>query len=129
MQEDSIKFRIRRYFPSEDHSEHVFYEIPSVEGMTVLEGLWYIVNNIDGSLSFRYSCRGAVCGSCAMKINGAIDLACHIQISSLLPGVIDLEPLPYFAVNDFVVSHAGVLRDQGLVYLQRGSYFLPVLRI
>ena len=105
MPDNAIKIRIRRYNPSEDRSEHVFYEIPSVEGMTVLEGLWYIVNNIDGSLSFRYSCRGAVCGSCAMKINGVIDLACHLQISSLLPGVIDLEPLPYFPViKDLVVD-------------------------
>lgn len=105
MHEDGIKLRIKRYYPSEDRSEHVFYEIPFVDGLTVLEGLWYIVNNIDGSLAFRYSCRGAVCGSCAMKINGVIDLACHTQISSLLPGVIDIEPLPYFTViKDLVVD-------------------------
>ncbi|MFQ5951807.1 MAG: succinate dehydrogenase iron-sulfur subunit [Candidatus Omnitrophota bacterium] len=105
MAASKVNFRIRRFDPEKDKSEYAFYEIPHVKGMTVLEGLWYIVDNIDGSLSFRYSCRGAVCGSCAMKINGVIDLACHIQISSLLPGVINVEPLPYFTViKDLVVD-------------------------
>ena len=81
------------------------YEIDFKPGMTVLEALYYIAENIDGSLSFRYSCRGAVCGSCAMIINGTITLACHTQISALLPGKIKVEPLPKFKVlKDLVVE-------------------------
>ena len=42
---------------------------------TVLEGLFAIQEHHDGSLCFRYCCRAAVCGSCAMYINGRYRLA------------------------------------------------------
>ena len=73
--------------------------------MTVLEALWHIVRHVDGSLAFRYSCRGAVCGSCAMIINETITLACHTQVSDLLPGPVTIEPLPRMRViKDLVVD-------------------------
>lgn len=101
-------FRIKRYDRAEEKSEFVTYHVPYTEGMTILDGLFKIVETIDGSLAFRYSCRGAVCGSCAMKINGMITLACNTQITSLLPGPITIEPLPQFKVlKDLVVDMEG----------------------
>jgi len=52
-------------------------------GMTVLEALFHVQEKIDGSLCFRYSCRGAVCGSCAMLINKVPRLACRTQVSEV----------------------------------------------
>ncbi len=49
--------------------------------MTVLDALFHIQEEIDDSLAFRYSCRGAVCGSCAILINGMPLLACKTQVS------------------------------------------------
>ena len=49
------------------------------EGMTVLDGLHYIKENLDPTLAWRYSCRMGVCGSCGMLINGQ-PLACNTQI-------------------------------------------------
>lgn len=72
--------------------------------MTVLAALLWIQDNLDGTLAFRYSCRGAVCGSCAMAINGSIDLACRVNLSEL-PSDITLEPLPNMPIlKDLVVD-------------------------
>lgn len=96
---------IKRYDPDQDKSWIQDYTIALKPGMTVLEALYFIAENLDGSLSFRYSCRGSVCGSCAMMINNTITLACHTQISDLLPGKIRIAPLPRFKVlKDLVVE-------------------------
>jgi succinate dehydrogenase / fumarate reductase iron-sulfur subunit len=50
----------------------------------VLEALLHVHDNIDDTLSFRYSCRGAVCGSCGMLINRVPRLACRTQLAALL---------------------------------------------
>lgn len=105
MTTQKVEFQVKRFDPAENKSWIDTYTIPIEKGMTVLEGLWYIMQNIDGSLSFRYSCRGAVCGSCAMMIDGTNTLACKTQISKLLPGTIKIEPLPRLKVlKDLVVD-------------------------
>jgi len=71
-----INFHITRYNPESDHAPYVkTYTIPVREGMTVLDGLHYIKDNLDSSLAWRYSCRMGVCGSCGMSINGRLNLA------------------------------------------------------
>jgi succinate dehydrogenase / fumarate reductase, iron-sulfur subunit len=71
----------------------------------VLAVLIRIRDEIDGTLSFRSSCRSAVCGSCAMVINGKLDLACRTQVSAFNTDTIILEPLPNFEViRDLVVD-------------------------
>ncbi len=57
------------------------YKVDTKKGMTVLDALFQIQDRMDPSLSFRYSCRGAVCGSCSMLINKEPRLACRTQIS------------------------------------------------
>jgi succinate dehydrogenase / fumarate reductase iron-sulfur subunit len=64
-----------------------------------------IRDEIDGTLAFRSSCRSAVCGSCAMVINGKIDLACRTQAASFGTKTIILEPLPNMQIiKDLVVD-------------------------
>ena len=105
MQETTTTFAVQRYDPADGRRWVQEYTIPVRPGMTVLEALWEIVHHVDGSLSFRYSCRGAVCGSCAMRINDTITLACHTQVASLLPGLIAIAPLPRMTVlKDLVVD-------------------------
>jgi succinate dehydrogenase / fumarate reductase iron-sulfur subunit len=50
-------------------------------GPMVLDGLIWIKNNIDATLTFRRSCREGICGSCAMNINGQNTLACTKSMS------------------------------------------------
>lgn len=59
------------------------FEVPIEKGMDVLDALFYIQDHLDSTLSFRYACRGAVCGSCGMTINKVPMLACKTQILSI----------------------------------------------
>jgi succinate dehydrogenase / fumarate reductase iron-sulfur subunit len=80
----SFTFQIYRFDPSrDDEPSYRTYTIDVQEGTTVLEALLRIQTEQDGSLSFRYACRGAVCGSCAMMINGREGLACRVQVHAL----------------------------------------------
>jgi succinate dehydrogenase / fumarate reductase iron-sulfur subunit len=74
-------------------------------GMTVLEAILQIQDEQDGTLAVRYSCRGAVCGSCAILINGKFDLACRVQLQNVGTETIVLEPLPNLnIIKDLVVD-------------------------
>lgn len=82
----------------------VVFEVPHDHDMTVLSALLWIQDHLDGTVAFRYSCRGAVCGSCAMVINGAIGLACRTHLRDL-PVEVFLEPLPNMPIQkDLVVD-------------------------
>lgn len=87
------KFKIFRFDPDKDKKARFeTYKIEWVPGQTVLDGLNYIRDNIDGSLAYRSSCREGVCGSCAMHINGKYCLACEQQLK-VLPDTIKIRPL------------------------------------
>jgi succinate dehydrogenase / fumarate reductase iron-sulfur subunit len=79
------------------------YQVPVREGMTVLDGLHYIKDNLDASLAWRYSCRMGVCGSCGMLLNGRPTLACNTQILHIADTDLTVGPLPNFnIVRDLV---------------------------
>jgi len=85
MRTQSFNFRIQRFDPKRDEEAYYqTYRLDAPEGMTVLEALLRIQAEQDGSLAFRYACRGAVCGSCAMMIDGREELACRTQVHGLL---------------------------------------------
>ena len=92
-------FKIFRYDSSKDEPPRFqSFEVPGEKGMTVLEGLIYIQNYLDGSLAFRSSCRAGVCGSCAMHINGIYRLACETQIFSLKSKTVTIRPMAHLKV-------------------------------
>ena len=99
-------FRILRFDAAIDQSpcfQDFIYE--TEEKKSLLEVLMDIRNDEDCSLSFRYSCREAVCGSCAMVINGRFDLACRTMIESLGTSLIVIEPLPNLEIQkDLIVD-------------------------
>ena len=104
---DTYTFKILRYDIKEPDKEPHFesYRIKVIPGLTVLAMLLRIRDEIDGTLSFRCSCRSAICGSCAMVINGKIDLACRTQVATFGTDTIILEPLPNFEIiKDLVVD-------------------------
>ena len=106
MEPTAFTFAIERYDPESDESPRVqHYEVEVTDGMTVLEALLRIQAELDGSLAFRYACRGAVCGSCAMLINGEVALACRTQVNGLWTDVITVGPVPNQPVlKDLVVD-------------------------
>ncbi|MEM6847181.1 MAG: succinate dehydrogenase iron-sulfur subunit [Pseudomonadota bacterium] len=66
-------------------------------GPMILDGLFYIKNKIDPTLSFRRSCREGICGSCSMNINGLNGLACTSGMDEQR-GPVTLHPLPHMPV-------------------------------
>ncbi len=103
---DAITLSVSRYRP-EQESEPIFqdYEVPFHKDWAILDALNYVKDELDGSLSFRWSCRMGVCGSCGMMVNGQPTLTCAAFLSSYLPGPIRIEALRFFPiVRDLVVD-------------------------
>jgi succinate dehydrogenase / fumarate reductase iron-sulfur subunit len=94
-----IHFHVARYNPESDRAPYVqTYQVPVSEGMTVLDALHYIKENLDPSLVWRYSCRMGVCGSCGMLLNGRPALACNTQILHIADADLAVAPLPNFEI-------------------------------
>ncbi len=118
-----VTLKIFRYNPEKDKRGHYeTYQFEADENERVLDLLELVKGHFDGTLSFRRSCAHGVCGSDAMRINGANRLACKTLVRDVgdkmtiepLLGlkvmkdlIVDMEPffdnyrkvLPYF-IND-----------------------------
>jgi succinate dehydrogenase / fumarate reductase iron-sulfur subunit len=76
-----LTFSLQRFNPEIDRQPHVEeYRLDVGRGATVLDCLIRIKHELDGTLALRYSCRSAICGSCAMDINGSEKLACRTSV-------------------------------------------------
>jgi succinate dehydrogenase / fumarate reductase iron-sulfur subunit len=103
-----LSFTVRRCNPELDIVAHdESYRLEIARGMTVLDALIRIKNEQDGSLTFRYSCRSAICGSCAMTINGAEKLACRTSVRKEWEryGAVSIAPLRNLPVLKDLVVH------------------------
>lgn len=87
-------------------------EIPFGDNWSVLDALNHIKDEIDGTLSHRWSCRMGVCGACGVNVNGRPVLACTTPLRDLLPGPVRVEPLAHLPiVRDLVVDITDFLRN------------------
>jgi fumarate reductase iron-sulfur subunit len=103
---DRIGLQVARYRPDEE-SEPVFqeYEVPCPKDWVVLDALNFVKDHLDGTLSYRWSCRMGVCGSCGMTVNGEPKLTCATFLADYAPGPVRVEPLRNFPViRDLVVA-------------------------
>ncbi|MBF0263270.1 MAG: 2Fe-2S iron-sulfur cluster binding domain-containing protein, partial [Magnetococcales bacterium] len=74
-------------------SEWREYTVSATPTTTILTVLEEIKGEQDGTLTFRQSCRSAICGSCAMKIGGRTRLACKTHVGSVArDGVVVIAP-------------------------------------
>jgi succinate dehydrogenase / fumarate reductase iron-sulfur subunit len=126
----TVHLRVRRFNPEKDEEpwwgEYTLADISPTD--SVLDLLHLVKWTMDGTLSLRRSCAHGVCGSDAMRINGANALACKTLVARLANGnadvnvqvepilglpvlkdlIVDMEPffehyrsvLPYFVNND-----------------------------
>jgi succinate dehydrogenase / fumarate reductase iron-sulfur subunit len=93
-------FRIFRFDPlQDDHPYFKDFSYETAEKKSLLEALMQIRNEQDCTLSFRYSCREAICGSCGMVVNGKFDLACRFDLGSLQSSLVVVEPLPNLEIQ------------------------------
>ncbi len=114
---DRITMQVTRYRPEEESGESVQeYEVPCPKDWVVLDGLNYIKDRLDGSLSYRWSCRMGVCGSCGMTVNGEPKLTCETFLSEYGSGPVRVEPLKNFPViRDLVVEIGDFMRKLVMV--------------
>ncbi len=105
-----VTVRIQRFNPDKDNKPFLQdFQFPLEPGMTVLDALHKIKTEIDGSLTYRRSCRHAICGSCAMNINGSNMLVCNRSLSTMLDknAAVTIRPLPYLPIiKDLVVDRS-----------------------
>ncbi|MDA2937905.1 succinate dehydrogenase/fumarate reductase iron-sulfur subunit [Acidobacteria bacterium AH-259-A15] len=103
--QETVQLEIFRYRPDRE-SEPTFqtYEVPFREDWVVLDAINYIKEQIDGTLSYRWSCRMGVCGSCGMMVNGIPKLTCAVFLRDYHEGKIRVEPLSGFPVERDLVS-------------------------
>lgn len=105
--EETVEIKVFRYDPEVEAKQEPRFDtfhVPFEKGMTVLDAVMYARDHYDSSLTFRHSCRQAICGSDAFFINGRQRLGCQTQIAELDTPV-RIEPLPHQeVVKDLVVE-------------------------
>ena len=79
-----VTLKIERYSPETEQRRLESHTVDVVETATLLDVLDVIKDEVDGSLTFRKSCRMAVCGSCGMRMDGAAVLACKTPMKPLV---------------------------------------------
>lgn len=121
--------RIRRFNPDVDKKPYwQDFQIEVTPETTVLGALEEIKAEQDGSLTFRRSCRHAICGSCAMMINRRNTLVCSKPLAPTLDkkGVVTIEPLPYLPVIKDLVVDRTVFWEQ---YVKIKPWLVPPTEI
>ncbi len=77
----TVPFDVYRYDPAKGgEPRYQRYELRLAPHTPVLTGLLRIRDEIDPTLTLRYSCRSAICGSCAMLVNSKSRLACRTPV-------------------------------------------------
>lgn len=100
--------RIQRFNPDKDKKPHFEeFAVEYTRETTLLDALHEIKSHQDGTLTYRRSCRHAICGSCAMNVNGKNMLVCNTPLKHHITGkgTITIRPLPYLPIiKDLVVD-------------------------
>ncbi|WP_462186658.1 MULTISPECIES: succinate dehydrogenase iron-sulfur subunit [unclassified Frankia] len=101
----TVTLKIRRYDPETvDEAHWESYQVPFDPSDRLLDAIMWVKWNLDGTLAFRRSCAHGVCGSDAMRVNGANRLACKVLVKDL-GSEITIEPIKGLPVEkDLIVD-------------------------
>ncbi|HEY9041408.1 MAG TPA: succinate dehydrogenase/fumarate reductase iron-sulfur subunit [Rheinheimera sp.] len=101
---------VQRYDPEHDSEpRQQRFTVAGDQTTSVLDALLDIQQQLDPTLSLRWSCRMAICGSCGVMINGIPKLGCKTFLRDYHSDII-IEPLAHFAVEkDLIVDMAQFL--------------------
>ena len=84
MQLKSIKTKVFRFNPDQDKEPfYQEYEMPWEPGLTAMDVLDYIYQNVDGTLAYydHAACKLGICARCTGRVNGKPGLLCQIEVS------------------------------------------------
>lgn len=103
-------FVVTRFDPDKDEAPRTqTYDVDCRPDWKVLDALNHIKDEVDPTLSHRWSCRMAVCGSCGMNVNGEPKLTCKTSLAGY-GDVVEVAPLASFPiVRDLVIDMEGFL--------------------
>jgi len=111
----SVPLEVYRFDPADGRTaRYQKYELELSRHTPVLTALLRLRAEVDPTLSLRYSCRSAICGSCAMQINSKSRLACETPVGPEIErhGRIVVEPMRNQpVVRDLVVDQARFWRE------------------
>src|SRR5438552_16507469 len=112
MTEETMTLDVTRYRPGHDRAPRTqSFTVPYRKDWVVLDALNHIKDRIDGTLSYRWSCRMGICGSCGMTVNGEPKLTCATFMADYAPGPLRIEPLRNFPViRDLIVDIGDFMR-------------------
>jgi fumarate reductase iron-sulfur subunit len=100
-----VTIKVQRFNPETDREpRYQTYEVPYKEDWVLLDAIVYIKDHLDPTLSYRWSCRMGICGSCGMNVNGYPRLTCSTHLRDFRAGM-TVEPLANFPViRDLVID-------------------------
>jgi fumarate reductase iron-sulfur subunit len=109
---ERIRLQVARYRPEQEGAQTVQeFEVPCPKDWAVLDALNYVKDRVDGTLSYRWSCRMGICGSCGMTVNGEPKLTCATFLADYAPGPVRVEPLANFPIiRDLIVDIGDFMR-------------------
>lgn len=88
----------------EAEGKFIDYEVPTEDGMVVLDAVKYVETHIDPTLSLRWNCKAGKCGSCSAEIDHRPSLMCKTRIDTL-GDHIRVEPMRAFPlIKDLVTD-------------------------
>jgi hypothetical protein len=112
MSADTIKAKVFRFDPSVDAEPHYdTYEVPFEEGMSAMDVLDYIYQNLDSTLAYydHAGCSLGICGRCTGRMNGKPGLFCQTPVD----GDVTLEPLSKDkALKDLVIDKDALAKQR-----------------
>jgi len=97
----TVRLEVARTSPGDAAGRRDVFEVPYDDRTSVLDALQWVKDHADPTLTFRWSCRMAVCGSCGVMVNGRPVLGCETFVRGYRTSGLVVEPL----------AHAAVLRD------------------
>ncbi len=105
-----IKVKLQRFSPDAGPPSFQEYEVPLEPGMSVMNVITYIYENLDTSMSYYNSCRIGKCLGCDMGINGENDYAC----TTIADGDLTITPLAeYVTIKELLVDRDRPRRPAG----------------
>ena len=96
----TLRVTVTRQEPGQPPRDETF-EVPYDDRTSVLDTLDWVKANVEPSLTYRWSCRSGICGSCGVMVNGRPVLGCETSVSGYRTSGITVAPM----------AHADVQRD------------------
>lgn len=104
---EELHLTIERFDGKQSYTKQ--YDIPYAPDKTILSHLFYIKEHLDPTLNFTASCRSAICGACAVRVNGNAFLACDTRMEKMVTlfktKELHIAPLGnYTVISDLVIE-------------------------